>query len=69
MVVKNLKDHEGRIDVSVGSLIMVGFSAHPHLNAGANTGLGVNRDQTSCHFRTLSGECSPVCEGIVDYCF
>lgn len=35
MVIKYFKDHEGRIYVSVGSQILVGFCTHPHLNTAA----------------------------------
>ncbi len=37
MVVKHLKGHEGRVYVSVRSLLLVGLCTHPHLNAAGHT--------------------------------
>lgn len=38
MLVKDFKDHEGGVYVPVGSLVVVGLRAHPHLDAGQREG-------------------------------
>lgn len=66
MVIKYFKYHEGRIYVSVGSLILVGFCTYPHLNTAAQ-----DDEETMIWFLVilvliLNNFFLPVCEGIVD---